>query len=112
MADQIDQCLALCDAMIQELEAQRPKSRKGRYDRQSPRQIDFAIRTVRRLAERFKAFRAVGTDEPAPAGNGDRLAKAIALARELRPIVAATRHSTWRAQMLQRLDELIPPRGR
>lgn len=61
MADneQIEQCALVCDGLVSELEALRPKSRVSQYDRQSPRQIDYAIRSVRRAAERIRALKSV-----------------------------------------------------
>lgn len=110
MADdeQIEACAHLCDAMIRELETLKPTVRKGQYDRQAPRQIDYAIRAVRRLAERIRALKGLAQIGAAPVNNGDKLAKAIALAGELRPIIAlGTRDSEWRRDILARLDDLI-----
>lgn len=101
----IDKCARLCDAMILELEAQKPGARKGQYDRQSPLRIDFAIRSVRRVGERIRALK--GVQEPdAPKSDSGKLAKAIALAKELRPTIAKTAGSAWRQEMLQRIDEI------
>lgn len=58
----IERCAALADAMIKELQKLRTTARKTHYDRQTPRQIDYAIRTVRRLAERVRALKGVQPD--------------------------------------------------
>lgn len=55
----IERCAALGDAMAMELQKLRTTARKSHYDRQTPRQIDYAIRTVRRLAERIRALKGV-----------------------------------------------------
>lgn len=57
--DQIEACAKVCDGIIAELTALRPTSRKSQYDRQSPRQIDYAIRAVKRCAERIRALKGV-----------------------------------------------------
>lgn len=110
MADdeQIERCARVCDAMIRELEGHKPKARKSQYDRQSPRQIDYAIRAIRRVAERVRALKGV-THEPTAThqSDGDKLAMAVAIANELRPVIAKSRDSAWRQEMLRRLNDLI-----
>lgn len=65
--DNIERCASICDAMIRELETLRPSARKGQYDRQSPRQIDYAVRAVRRVGERIRALK--GVSEPPERSN-------------------------------------------
>lgn len=55
----IERCASLGDALVAELEKLRKTARKSHYDRQTPRQIDYAIRNVRRLAERIRALKGV-----------------------------------------------------
>lgn len=57
--DIIERCATLGDEMAAELQKLRTTARKSHYDRQTPRQIDYAIRTVRRLAERIRALKGV-----------------------------------------------------
>jgi hypothetical protein len=59
MADEeiVERCAAICDSVAQELEALKPNARQFRYDRQSLREIDYAIRAVHRAAERIRALR-------------------------------------------------------
>lgn len=58
----IERCAQLADAMAAELQKLRITARKTHYDRQTPRQIDYAIRTVRRLAERIRALKGVAPE--------------------------------------------------
>lgn len=61
--DIIERCALICDAMLGELETLRRTARKSHYDRRSQREIDFAIRAVRRNAERIRALKSVA-EEP------------------------------------------------
>lgn len=64
MADDeiVERCAAVCDGVIAELRTMKSKGRRGQYDRQSGRQIDYAIRAVRRAAARIRALK--GVSEP------------------------------------------------
>lgn len=104
--EQVERCARECDTMAKELEAHRPTSRRGTTDRQSPREIDYAIRAVRRVAERIRSLKDPAAD-PRPAKNGDNLHKALAILKELRPVIAHAAGSTWKRQILRRLDELV-----
>lgn len=104
---QIERCAKVCDSMALELEQLKPSARRGKYDRQTARQIDYAVRSVRRVAERIRALKSVAADAQAVPGNGDRLAIALEIVREMRPVIAATRKSAWRTLILQKLDELL-----
>lgn len=61
--DLIERCAAICDATVEELKKLKPTSRKGQYDRQSPRQIDYAIRAVRRVADRIRAQKGIAAPQ-------------------------------------------------
>lgn len=105
--DQIEICAQLCDAMVKELTASRKTARKSQYDRQSPRQIDYAIRAVARLGERIRALKSITHTAHGIESDADKLASAIAIAKELLPIIAKTRDSAWKHEMVRRLSELI-----
>ena len=60
--DVIEKCAALGDAMAAELQTLRKTARKSHYDKQTPRQIDYAIRTIRRLAQRIRALKGVSPE--------------------------------------------------
>lgn len=66
--DIVERCAAVCDGIIAELKAMKPKSRQSQYDRQSPLQIDYAIRAVKRAADRIRALKGVS----APPGGSDQ----------------------------------------
>lgn len=105
--EQLERCAQQCDAMVRELESQKPTARKGQYDRQTPRQIDRAIRAVRRVGERIRALKSMDAHEAhALDSNGDKLARAIALAKDVKPVIAKMRESAWKQEILRRLDEL------
>lgn len=109
MADDaiIERCAQLCDEMIRELEGLKPRSRKGQYDRQSPRQIDYAVRAIRRLSERQRALKGVAQEASQMENDAGKLAKAITIARELRPVISRAPNSAWKQNMLQMLDDVI-----
>lgn len=103
----IEYCARVCDSMAQELVDMKPTARRGKYDRQTSRQIDYAIRAVRKAAERIRALKGVEYDVPIAPGNGDKLTKALEIAKELRPVIAKARRSTWRQTILRKIDELL-----
>lgn len=61
--DAIERCAGLADAMVGELEALKKTASRGRYDRQTARRIDYAIRAITRLAERISALKGVSAPE-------------------------------------------------
>lgn len=69
MADDeiIERCALICDVMIGELEILRRTARKSHYDRRSQREIDYAIRAVRRAAERIRVLKGVAEEPGGPA---------------------------------------------
>lgn len=64
--EQIEICAKVNDSMVEELAKIRSSARRGQYDRQSARQIDYAMRALKRAAERIRALK--GISEP-PAGS-------------------------------------------
>jgi hypothetical protein len=57
-------CAAICDAMVEELEAIKKSMRRTRHDRNPGREVDYAIRAVKRVAERIRARASL--EAPAP----------------------------------------------
>jgi len=105
-AVRIEQCLAICDQTVSELKALKTNAHKKERDRQFLRQIDYAIRTTNRIAERIRLLQATPA-QAAGAINGDKLEQAILLAKALRPVIVKTPHSAWQQDMLRRIDDLI-----
>lgn len=104
-SDIIERDAGIADRAADELQALLPKSRKGQYDRQGPKQVQYAIRWCRKIAERIRAQRPVSQDEGASVIASDP--QAIALLRELRPLIEKARDSKWRTIMLSRVDAAI-----
>ena len=79
-------------------------ARRSQYDRQTRIRIKYAVRWCREIARRIRAL------DPAPEAkdhqNGDRLASAIMVLLELRPLIDAARDSQWKRSMLQRINHL------
>lgn len=101
----IEQCLAICDQTASELKALKTKTHKTAHDRQFARQIDYALRTTHRIADRIRAL----DDRPSgqlPVSTGDRQDKLIALAKALRPVIKKTPHSAWQQDILRQIDDL------
>lgn len=57
--DIIERCALIADGMIAELEKLKEAARTGQLDRRSKLEIDYAIRSVRRVAERIRALKSV-----------------------------------------------------
>lgn len=108
----IERCAQICDDMVRELGAQRDKSRKGQYDRKSPREIDFAMRAVARVGERIRTLKPKGEELSPPTADAEMAARAITIITEMRPLIAGMRGSAWKQEMLARIDELKPPEER
>lgn len=104
---QTERCALICDEMAKELEGLRTRARRGQYDRRSGREIDYAIKAVRRVGDRIRALKGLAHETAQPAGDGDKVSKAIAIAKELRPLIARSSKSAWRQAMLARLDDLL-----
>jgi hypothetical protein len=110
LADDIDTerecCAVIADHTVSELTGMRDGARRSHYDRQSALQIDYAIRWCRRIGERIRAR------DPAPIDYDEQphdpnFEEAQTLLRELRPVVAGSKPSSWRMTMLARIDALL-----
>lgn len=62
--DDIERSAAVADDVAQELRDRKPKPGSGRYDREAPRRIDFAIRIAQRIASRIRLLASVPLDDP------------------------------------------------
>lgn len=108
MDDDIERCALVLDAMVGELLTLKSTERPAQYDRQAPLRIDYAVRVVRRCAERVRALKTIAQDATFPqATDTIKLALARGIAMELRPVIARSVNSQWKHDMLRRLDELI-----
>lgn len=57
--DKIEQCARACEGIIADLTAQKTKLKKGQKDRRAILEIEYAIRALRRAAERVRALKSV-----------------------------------------------------
>jgi hypothetical protein len=105
----IEQCAQIADSAAAELSAilSSPRSQKSHYDKQTRIRLRYAIRWCRRIAVQI---RALSTRQTAGAPNGDRLASALEALITIRPLIASSRESKWKTEMLQRIDKLTQPR--
>lgn len=106
--DHLERCAAVCDEMVQELEAQRERAKRNPYDRAADRETDFAIRAVKKIAERIRAQKPLDDTQPVPDAAA-RLQVALSLIQELRPVIAQSRDSAWKVATLLRVDGLLSP---
>lgn len=108
--DLIERCAAVIDATAAEVHALKASARKGHYDKQSGLQIDYAVRWLRKGAERIRASKPAGHDEAENAPidtSGPDYQEMLALLRELRPVIAKARATNWRVVILRRMDDLL-----
>lgn len=100
----IARCAAVCVAVADELRSAKSNAPKKQYDRQTPRRYDFGIHIANRIHDRILALDGAVVEQPV---NGDKLAKAIAFAASMRPVIQGAKASSWRQEKLQQLDELL-----
>jgi hypothetical protein len=106
----IEQCAAIADRAVVELQATLRKSRKSQYDRQGPLQVKYAIRWCERIGERIRAQKPVEREEGIEVAVVPSAPEAIMLLKELRPLIERSRDSKWRVVILARIDALIKTR--
>lgn len=109
----IERCAAVADETVVTLAGmlKSPKARrKRRYDQQTRIQIEYAVLWCRRIASRIRALNPVPpeTAPTVPFGQA-KMDATVTLLRELRPIIARTRGSSWKNEVLQKIDALISP---
>jgi hypothetical protein len=100
-------CANVADEAVAELTAilNSPKARKDRYDRATPVKLRYTIRWAVKIRDRIKEIDP--NMPPAPPSDDERLQRAIRLLEALRPMIEATRSSTWRMHTLHEIDRLI-----
>lgn len=110
----IDICAKIVDGKRAEIEAvlNSPAARTSRYDRHTKEKLQYAILWLQRAAA---GIRGIDMEHPRAlpdAADSERLTLALAILAKMRPLIAATKGSQWRDQVIQQIDSLLPPEGK